>query len=206
MDQLAFRTIFILLQAAVGVFVFYNEVWQRLGAGRGGFRPPQRRHLGAFIVDWLFWLGVAGWVIVGVSWFFFPWTRTYFLPLNTPPLALLQWPGLLTAAAALYFIAAGIVSLGSSFRTSIDHDETPILVTHGIYRHIRNPMALGLLLHGWAGFLLHQSWIALAAAVILHSTNRLRVHFEESYLRNNLGKPYEEYCRRAGRFFPKKIS
>lgn len=206
MNQLVFRTIFILLQAAVGVLVFYNEIWQRLGAGQGGFRPPQKRNVFAFIIDWLFWLGVMVWVAVGVTWFFVPMSRARFLPFLASTIEIVQWFGLATAVAGVYFIAAGIISLGSSFRTSIDHDETPVLVTRGIYRHIRNPMALGLLLHGWAGFLLHQSWIALAAALILHITNRLRVHFEEGYLRRTLGKPYTDYCHRVGRFLPKRIS
>ena len=203
MSQLAFRSIFILLQAVVGVFVLRNEISQRQASGRGGFRVPHKKRPAVFAVDMFFWLSVLGWVAAGVSWFFFPATRAMSLPMRALPLEILQWAGLVVGSMAACLIIGGIVSLGSSFRTSIDYDETPALVSGGIYKYIRNPMALGLLLHGWAGFLLHQSWVAFIAAFVLHATNRLRVHFEEGYLRETLGEPYEEFCRRVGRFFPR---
>ena len=132
MNQLAFRSIFILLQAVVGVFVLRNEISQRRASGRGGFRIPHRRRPAVFAVDMFFWLSVFGWVAAGVSWFFFPATRAMSLPMTVPPIEVLQWFGLAVAALAVYLVVAGILSLGSSFRTSIDYDETPALVSGGI--------------------------------------------------------------------------
>jgi protein-S-isoprenylcysteine O-methyltransferase Ste14 len=163
----------------------------------GGSRPA------VWITDALFWLAVGGWVALGISWFFAPASRTLLLPLSSAPLDLPAILGLAIALAGLWCIIAGIRALGRWFRTSIDYGERTHLVTGGPYRYMRNPMALGLILQGWGSALLHQSWAAISIAVLLHATNRLRIHFEEGRLVALLGEEYVAWTRRTGRFLPR---
>ena len=78
------------------------------------------------------------------------------------------------------------------------------LVVRGLYRYVRNPMYVGVLLviAGWA--LLFQSarilgyWAAVALFFHLFV-----VAVEEPSLRGKFGRSYERYCREVGRWVPR---
>ncbi len=78
------------------------------------------------------------------------------------------------------------------------------LVVRGLYRHVRNPMYVGVLLviAGWA--ILFQSARVLGygatAALFFHL---FVVAVEEPTLRGKFGRSYEQYCRDVGRWVPK---
>jgi protein-S-isoprenylcysteine O-methyltransferase Ste14/GNAT superfamily N-acetyltransferase len=96
---------------------------------------------------------------------------------------------------------AGEVALGESFRVALPRGETR-LVTAGIYRHIRNPCALGADLFALATFLIAPSLLALLAVVLNLIGYYLKVQAEEEYLQRVHGAEYEVYCARTGRFLP----
>jgi protein-S-isoprenylcysteine O-methyltransferase Ste14 len=79
------------------------------------------------------------------------------------------------------------------------------LVVRGLYRHVRNPMYVGVIcfLLGWA--LLHLSVaLALYAAgvwTLFHGFVRL---YEEPHLRREFGDEYAAYCARVGRWLPRR--
>lgn len=203
MGDLFWRTCFVIVQAIIGLLVFGNDIWQRLRTGRGALRFPAIDQPKVFLTDVSFWFAVALWVALGVSWFFVPGSREALLPIAG------EWDnaaaslGFALALAGLALIHFGLRALGRQFRTSIDYGEQTRLVTHGIYRHLRNPMALGLMLQGWALLLMHQTWAALGTALLLHLANRLRVHFEEERLRVVSGSEYANWCLTSGRFLPR---
>jgi protein-S-isoprenylcysteine O-methyltransferase Ste14 len=78
------------------------------------------------------------------------------------------------------------------------------LVIRGLYKYVRNPMYVGVLIAilGWA--MLYQSLFLLAYAVLIWTCFELFIVFyEEPHLRKIFGAEYGEYCARVGRWVPK---
>lgn len=201
MTDLFFRSYLIILMALTGLMVLIADIRMRAQSGHGALRLPDIKRLPVFSADCVFWLAIAGWVLTGTTWFYNSNSRLDYLPISESLNIPVQIFGLVIGVAGLFYITAGVFTLGMSFRTSIDFGEKAQLITSGIYRHCRNPMALGLILLGWATALLHQTFFAILVALVLHLTNRMRVHFEEKYLTIIIGERYTEFCGSTGRFF-----
>ena len=75
------------------------------------------------------------------------------------------------------------------------------LVTHGVYRHTRNPMYLGMLLAlaGWAVWLGNAAALPVLPAFVL-VLNALQIRPEEAALRERFGEAYARYACRARRW------
>lgn len=76
------------------------------------------------------------------------------------------------------------------------------LVTDGIYRLIRNPSYLGLLIMtlGWG--LAFRAGVGILLAVLLIPPLVARIDAEERMLRSEFGDDYDAYCRRTWRLVP----
>ncbi|WJK07820.1 methyltransferase family protein [Pseudomonas fluorescens] len=76
------------------------------------------------------------------------------------------------------------------------------LVTEGIYRHLRNPSYLGLVINaiGWA--LAFRSVVGLLLAALTLIPLIARIHSEEALLRTQFGAEYDAYCARSWRLVP----
>jgi protein-S-isoprenylcysteine O-methyltransferase Ste14 len=96
----------------------------------------------------------------------------------------------------------GEVSLGNSFRVALP-DSKLTLVTHGIYRIMRNPLALSVDLLSLGLLLLAPSWLALVNLILNVVGYEWKIRIEEAYLREAHGATYAEYCRHTGRYFPR---
>jgi protein-S-isoprenylcysteine O-methyltransferase Ste14 len=79
-----------------------------------------------------------------------------------------------------------------------DHE----LATDGIYRTVRNPSYLGLLVLslGWA--LAFRSLVGLLLALLMLIPLIARIRSEEALLRSQFGTAYDEYCARTWRLVP----
>jgi protein-S-isoprenylcysteine O-methyltransferase Ste14 len=97
---------------------------------------------------------------------------------------------------------AGEVALREQFRVALPREETS-LVTTGIYRHIRNPCALGADLFALSTFFIAPSLLALLAVVLNFIGYYLKVQAEEEHLLRMHGAEYEAYCAQTGRFLPR---
>jgi protein-S-isoprenylcysteine O-methyltransferase Ste14 len=78
------------------------------------------------------------------------------------------------------------------------------LVVRGLYRYVRNPMYVGVLMviAGWA--LLFQSPRVIGyGAVVTLFFHLFVVAVEEPTLRGKFGRSYERYCREVGRWVPR---
>jgi len=193
----------ILLLAAllmIGIAFLVSNLRQKQRTGRTTLRWPDPRHPGVVLTDLLFWLSVVGWIVGAGVWVVWPQSRNDLGPLFAAPAGPLQILGAVILCCGVSVILWGFVSLGASFRTSIDYGEQTSLVTRGVYRFSRNPMAAGLMLVGWGTALLHQTTYSLAVAVGLTLANRLRVAHEEKQLRRILGDDYLLYEQRVPRF------
>jgi protein-S-isoprenylcysteine O-methyltransferase Ste14 len=88
--------------------------------------------------------------------------------------------------------------------TPMPIDPPKRLVVKGMYRYMRNPMYLGvvLIILGWAG--LFAEWrlliYALAVVIVIHL---FVVLYEEPRLQELFGDDYTTYRRSVGRWFPR---
>ena len=88
--------------------------------------------------------------------------------------------------------------------TPLPLDAPKQLVTHGIYRFVRNPMYVGVLLAILGQALWFGSvpilWYALAVALCFHL---FVILCEEPTLRRKFGESYAQYCRTVSRWIPR---
>ena len=112
--------------------------------------------------------------------------------------------GLGTVALVLAGVSIvwGEISLGRSFRVALPESRQP-LVTHGIYRFTRNPLALSVHLLALGVLLLAPSGLALSSLVLNVIAYESKIRIEEAYLREAHGDEYVAYCERTGRYLPK---
>jgi protein-S-isoprenylcysteine O-methyltransferase Ste14 len=138
----------------------------------------------------------------------------FFLPLvwiATPILQFADYPlhpvpviaGIFCLASGLWFLFRSHADLGTSWSITLEIREKHQLVTQGIYRHVRHPMYLALLLYSSGQALVLPNWFAgpsyLVAFALLFA---LRVGPEERMMVEEFGKNYEAYMARTKRLIP----
>jgi len=109
---------------------------------------------------------------------------------------------------ALLFILGGalrmwpVFVLGKRFSGLVAIQPGHRLVTEGIYRNLRNPSYLGMLVIavGWA--LAFRSGVGLLLAALTLIPLIARIEAEEALLRAQFGAEYEAYCTRSWRLVP----
>ncbi|VVP03930.1 methyltransferase family protein [Pseudomonas fluorescens] len=114
----------------------------------------------------------------------------------------LRWIG------ALLFIVGGalrlwpVFVLGKRFSGLVAIQPGHRLVTDGIYRRLRNPSYLGMLViaAGWA--LAFRSGVGLLLTALMVIPLIARIHAEEALLRAQFGGGYDEYCANTWRLVP----
>ena len=116
--------------------------------------------------------------------------------------ALAQGAGTASLILAGICMIWGELSLGRSFRVALPEHKQP-LVTHGIYRFTRNPLALSVDLLALGVLLLAPSFLALASWVLNIIAYEGKIRIEEAYLRKAHGAAYTAYCQRTGRYLPR---
>ena len=143
----------------------------------------------------------------------FAWLA-FFLPLVwvlSPVLAFADYPlhpvalagGVVCLAVGLWIFHRSHADLGTNWSITLDIREGHRLVTDGIYRRVRHPMYLALLLYGLGQTLALPNWVAgpsyLVAMLVLVV---LRLGPEERMMRQEFGEEYERYARRTRRVVP----
>jgi protein-S-isoprenylcysteine O-methyltransferase Ste14 len=121
------------------------------------------------------------------------------------PIGPLRYVGaaLLAAGAAVYvWCAWDFATAGRGTPAPIDPPKS--LVVRGLYRYVRNPMYLGILL------LLGGEAMLFGSRAILEYTGLVFLFFflfvfayEEPALRRKFGQDYERYCDRVPRWIPR---
>ncbi len=111
--------------------------------------------------------------------------------------------GLACFAAGLGLLHKTHAALGANWSITLDVREGHRLVTGGIYRRVRHPMYLALLLYAAGQALVAPNWVAGPAylgAVLLLVVFRLGP--EERMMRETFGKEYDDYRARTKRLVP----
>ena len=82
-------------------------------------------------------------------------------------------------------------------------DEPNTLVTRGAYAYLRHPQLVGIYLILFGEALWFASWLlALYAALVLVTSARVAMRFEETRLHDAFGTAYESYASKVKRFVP----
>ena len=113
-----------------------------------------------------------------------------------------RWWGVVVCAVGGVFRLWPVYVLGNRFSGLVAIQPEHSLVTHGIYRRIRHPSYLGLVLTsgGWA--LAFRSGVGLVITALTTAAVLLRIRSEEALLRQHFGREYDDYCTRTWRMEP----
>jgi protein-S-isoprenylcysteine O-methyltransferase Ste14 len=182
-----------------GVWVQSRRIRRRIG------RSTNSRPRGA--KEKLLW---AGWIFVVAAWLALPLLcatgqgrlpGTAILPVPAHPLFLAL--GISMAVAGYAGTIWCYVAMGNAWRMGVNRAEKPELVTCGPYGFVRHPIYLFQVIMVAAIPLLLPSVLALAILAVHILLARTKAADEESHLRTLLGQPYEAYCARTGRWWPR---
>jgi protein-S-isoprenylcysteine O-methyltransferase Ste14 len=118
----------------------------------------------------------------------------------TPPAAV-EAAGWALMLLALALVVTAQTQMGAAWRVGIDEKATP-LITHGLYRVVRNPIysAMGVLCLG--AVLVAPSVWSVAGAVGIMVALALQTRLEERHLIRVHGPRYLAWAARTGRFVP----
>ncbi|MFI5109718.1 MAG: methyltransferase family protein [Terriglobales bacterium] len=126
-------------------------------------------------------------------------------PTRLGPLEILGM--LVTAAGAVLAISCILVFAFRGRGTPAPFDPPRRLVVDGPYRLLRNPMYAGAAAALLGGALYYRSSALAGYALAFLAVVELFVRlYEEPMLRKTFGAEYQEYCRRVGRWWPRRAS
>jgi protein-S-isoprenylcysteine O-methyltransferase Ste14 len=141
------------------------------------------------------WLGF----FVPIAWIATPVFAFAEYPLRPVPFAL----GVSGFALGLWLFHRSHVDLGTNWSITLELREQHRLVTDGVYRHIRHPMYLALLLYSFAQALLIPNWVAGPSYLVAFGLLlALRLGPEERMMSEAFGQEYESYRAKTKRLIP----
>jgi protein-S-isoprenylcysteine O-methyltransferase Ste14 len=144
---------------------------------------------------------------------FIPGTVAVYVPLLIAHRRLFSSPVILWIIGSILWIAGSVIYLWtvSDFATSgggtpLPADPPRKLVVRGLYRYVRNPMYLGVLMIilGWAA-VFSDAWLGVYAVGVALLVHWFVVFYEEPRLRQLFGSQYDEYCKKVGRWLPRRM-
>jgi protein-S-isoprenylcysteine O-methyltransferase Ste14 len=181
-----------------GVWIQARRVRRRIG------RSTNTRPRG--IKERLLW---AGWFFVVAAWLALPFLSAHGTGLSGTTIT----PALLNPlgrALGIILMGAGYAgtlwcyaAMGNAWRMGINREEKTDLVMAGPYRVVRHPIYLFQVIMVAAITLLLPSLLALIILFVHLVCIATKAADEESHLRALLGRPYEAYCARTGRWLPR---
>ena len=106
-------------------------------------------------------------------------------------------------AAALAIRWTALFTLGKSFSANVAIRESQKMVRSGLYRVVRHPSYLGLLMVLVAIGIHSRNWISLVVAVVPTTAALIyRIQVEEQALQEAFGEEYAQYSRATKRLLP----
>jgi len=113
-----------------------------------------------------------------------------------------RWIGALATAGGFALVMGSGIALGRMYSKHVTVQQEHRLVTTSIYRAIRHPRYLGVLLLAVGLTLLYRSWVGAALILPLIAILVQRIHDEERVLHDAFGPEWEAYARRSWRLIP----
>jgi protein-S-isoprenylcysteine O-methyltransferase Ste14 len=93
-------------------------------------------------------------------------------------------------------------NLGRQFSIDVTIQEGHRLITNGLYRNLRHPRYLGIMLFSIGISLVFRSLLGLAIVALLVVVLAWRIHDEEILMHKQFGIEWENYSRRSRRLIP----
>ena len=104
---------------------------------------------------------------------------------------------------SLYFAVAGFLLLGKIGKPKdADFENTTVLVKEGLYKYIRHPLYLSLLLGGTGAMMKDPGFYQVILAVINLVALWLTARIEEKEMIARFGDDYREYMKQTKMFIP----
>jgi protein-S-isoprenylcysteine O-methyltransferase Ste14 len=113
-----------------------------------------------------------------------------------------RWIGVVLAAAGGVLRLWPVYVLGNRFSGLVAIQQGHTLVTSGIYRVIRNPSYLGLLINGLGWSLGFRSVVGVLLTALMLIPLVARMNSEERLLQSEFGAEYDAYRARTARLVP----
>ena len=112
---------------------------------------------------------------------------------------LVSW---LLLALCTLVAATGFVVYYSKGKPEDHKEKTTQLITTGIYRYIRHPLYLSLILGGFGIMLKDPGWLQLVLSLVNFSAVFLTARVEEKEMIRKFGDSYRDYMKDTRMFFP----
>lgn len=131
--------------------------------------------------------------------------------LATPLLSFADYPlhpasfvaGLVITALGLWLFARSHSDLGTNWSITLEVREKHVLVSHGVYRHIRHPMYSSLFVFSLGQALFLPNWVAGPASLVSFAILfAFRVGREERLMLETFGAEYAALAARTKRLVP----
>jgi protein-S-isoprenylcysteine O-methyltransferase Ste14 len=121
----------------------------------------------------------------------------------TPDGDSIRWFGVALLAAGGALRLWPVFVLGRRFSGLVAIQPGHTLVTTGLYRVVRHPSYLGLLVNSLGWTLVFRSGVGVLLTALLISLLVARIRAEEALLRTQFGGEYDAYCARTWRLIPR---
>jgi protein-S-isoprenylcysteine O-methyltransferase len=113
------------------------------------------------------------------------------------------WAAMLIFWTGAVFYGSSVLTLGASFRTSVQLVEGQRLVTKGLYRFIRHPAYTGgILMFAGLGLAMGNWFSAAGASLSMFAGYLIRIRVEEKALTERFGEEFAAHRRRTWAVIP----
>jgi protein-S-isoprenylcysteine O-methyltransferase Ste14 len=114
----------------------------------------------------------------------------------------MRWAGLVAMIAGSILRLVPVFILGRRFSGLVAIQQGHTLVTDGLYKTIRNPSYLGLIVSSLGWVLVFRSGAGIVLVALMMVPLVARMNAEEKLLHEHFGSQYDAYCAHTWRLIP----
>jgi len=114
----------------------------------------------------------------------------------------MRWAGLVAMIAGSILRLVPVFILGRRFSGLVAIQQGHTLVTDGLYKTIRNPSYLGLIVSSLGWVLVFRSGAGIVLVALMMVPLVARMNAEEKLLHEHFGSQYDTYCAHTWRLIP----
>jgi protein-S-isoprenylcysteine O-methyltransferase Ste14 len=116
------------------------------------------------------------------------------------PQGLICYIGLLLSGCGVALFISAMIQMKLSWRAGIDKENKTVLITNGVYEISRNPAFVGMDIMFIGAVLSFGNLIMIVSATLLITLLHFQILQEEKYLKQSIGKVYEDYMKVKPRY------